>query len=61
MAAVIGVIDLLVLIECQLARAFRAYARKKRDRQAQGLVGQPGKLFFEEVFSLFLPLGVRYR
>ncbi|EFC52565.1 hypothetical protein NEISUBOT_03919 [Neisseria subflava NJ9703] len=33
MAAVIGVIDFLVLIECQLARTFGAYARKKRDRQ----------------------------
>ena len=39
MAAVIGVINFLVLIECQLARAFRTYARKKRDRQTQGLVG----------------------
>ena len=53
MTAVIGIIDLLVLIECQLARAFGAYARKKRDRQTQGLVGQPGKLFFEEVFHFF--------
>ena len=61
MAAVISVIDLLVLIECQLARAFGAYARKKRDRQAQGLVGQPGKLFFEEVFHCFCLWGVRYR
>ena len=33
MAAVIGVIDFLVLIECQLAWAFGAHARKKRDRQ----------------------------
>ena len=39
MAAVIGIIDFWVLIECQLARTFRTYARKKRDRQTQGLVG----------------------
>ena len=39
MAAVIGVINFLVLIECQLARTFRTHARKKRDRQTQGLVG----------------------
>ncbi len=53
MTAVIGVIDLLVLIECQFVRTFRTDTRKKRDRQTQGLVGQPGKLFFEEVFHCF--------